>query len=141
MNNKYITKRLEEFEKNVDLIEDLIKVVSDTDVLDTEDVENYYRDADRIINGSAIDNAWEALRLKGKLKELFADSIQQAVAEDREDTEQRVIEEIHKAFIENYRGAGEVWIPYVSDDECTEKEELEAVEAEWQGVLANITKK
>ena len=74
-------KRLKE--KNIELIEDLIKVVSETDVLDTEDVENYYRNADRIINGSAIDNAWKALGLKGKLKELFDTSIQQAIAEER----------------------------------------------------------
>ena len=74
-------KRLKE--KNIELIEDLIKVVSETDVLDTEDVENYYRNADRIINGSAIDNAWKALGLKGKLKELFATSIQEAIAEER----------------------------------------------------------
>ena len=78
----YTTKRLE-FEKNIDLIENLIKVVSDTDILDTQDVENYYRNADRIINGCAIDNAWKATGLKGKLKELFSESIHQAVAEER----------------------------------------------------------
>jgi len=81
-------KRLEEFEKNIELIENLIKVVSDTDVLDTEDVENYYRNTDRIINGYVIDNAWKALGLKGKLKELFTESIQQALAEEREKIEE-----------------------------------------------------
>lgn len=50
------------------LIEDLLSVVSDCDLLDTEDVENFYRNADRIINGSKIDNAWKALKLKGTLK-------------------------------------------------------------------------
>jgi len=77
-------KILEEFEKNIELIEDLIKVVSDTDVLDSEYFDNYYSYTDRIINGSAIDNARKALGLKGKLKELFTESIAQALAEDRE---------------------------------------------------------
>lgn len=65
---------LKTLQEEIVQIESLIKVVSDTDILDTPDVEDFYRNEDRIINGSHIDNAWEALALKGKIGELLQKS-------------------------------------------------------------------
>ncbi len=61
-------------QEEIEQIESLIKVVSDTDSLDTPDVEDFYRNEDRIINGSHIDKAWKALALKGKVGELLQKS-------------------------------------------------------------------
>lgn len=52
-------------------LESLLKLVSDTDILDTADVEEYYRNEDRIINWSRIDDSWDVLQYKWKLKELL----------------------------------------------------------------------
>jgi len=37
-------------EEIINKLESLLKLVSDTDILDTDDVENYYRNCDPIIN-------------------------------------------------------------------------------------------
>ena len=74
-----------------ELIEDLLTVVSDCDLLDTYDVENFYRNQDRIINGSRIDNAWEALGLKG--------GINQTLQSEKEEWKKQVIE-----ILEKYKG-------------------------------------
>lgn len=62
---------LKTLQEEIEQIESLIKVVSDTDILDTPDVEDFYRAEDSIINGSHIDNARNALALRGKIKLLF----------------------------------------------------------------------
>lgn len=63
-----------EREEIIEKLEALIKVVSDNDLLDTEDVDVYYRNSDQILNGFTIDDAWRALQFKGKLKELLTPS-------------------------------------------------------------------
>ena len=55
-----------------------------------------------------------------------------------EETKREEREKLHKAFISNYRGAGEIWIFYESKGNCTKEEELEAVENEWEKVIESI---
>jgi hypothetical protein len=63
-----------EKKKLIRYLESLLKVVSDNDLLDCDDVEVYYRNSDRIINGAVIDDAWKVLEYKGKLEELLLDN-------------------------------------------------------------------
>jgi len=84
MTKEQLNKIDEEF-GIIKLLEDLITVVSDTDILDTDDVENFYRNEDRIINSQKIDNAWKALNLKGKLASIFHSKLQEAYELGREE--------------------------------------------------------
>lgn len=91
--------------KEIELIEALIKVVSDCDLLDTHDVEYFYRNQDRIINGDTIDKAWEALKLKGKVKEVHNNALKM-VEEGLEKERQTTImykgeQKAHKKFKTN----------------------------------------
>ncbi len=60
-------------------------------MLDDENVDVYYRNSDRILNGFAIDDAWKALDYKGKLKQIL-----QSYATEREEKIRQEILEMYK---------------------------------------------
>lgn len=111
MNKEQLNKIDEEF-GIIKLLEDLITVVSDTDILDTDDVENFYRNEDRIINSQKIDNAWKALNLKGKLASIFHSKLQEAIKDERE----RIIQMIDKFKVSDSNDV----LKYFAENGCQE---------------------
>jgi len=49
--------------------------------------------------------------------------------------------EIKKAFVETFKGVGELWFPYQGCGDTTKEEELDAVEQIWNELITNLEKK
>ena len=48
---------------------------------------------------------------------------------------------IKEAFVETFKGAGELWFPYQGCGDTTKEEELDAVEQIWNELITNLEKK
>ena len=48
---------------------------------------------------------------------------------------------IKEAFVETFKGAGELWFPYQGCGDTTKEEELDAVEQIWNELITNLERK
>ena len=49
--------------------------------------------------------------------------------------------EIEKAFKNKYKGAGDVFFPYESQGNCTEKEALDYIDEQWKDIINSLKAK
>ena len=49
--------------------------------------------------------------------------------------------EIEKAFKNKYKGAGDVFFPYESQGNCTEKEALDYIDEQWKDIINSLKRR
>ena len=65
------------------------------------------------------------------------EALEAFIAEALEDQKK----EIEKAFKNKYKGAGEVFFPYESQGNCTEKEALDYIDEQWKDIIDSLKAK